>query len=106
MSTWINFKELRERLKFEQVLQYYGVERKADRKQKKEETNQGEFEILADKNEKSDSLQPEKRLLVNAPLDFELKRLDQSHPYLTDRGFTRETIGHFGLGYCAKGYHV
>lgn len=40
---------------------------------------------------------------VNAPLAFELKELDATHPYLTDRGFTAETIAHFGLGYCNRG---
>lgn len=42
-------------------------------------------------------------VIVNAPLDFELKHLDPNHPYLASRGFTPETIQHFGLGYCAKG---
>lgn len=41
--------------------------------------------------------------IVNAPLDFELRHLDPRHPYLAERGFTAETIVHFGLGYCAKG---
>lgn len=42
-------------------------------------------------------------VIVNAPLDFELKGLDPTHPYLRDRGFTAETIAHFGLGYCSRG---
>lgn len=42
-------------------------------------------------------------VLVNPPLDFELKQLDPQHPYLMDRGFSKETVTHFGLGYCAKG---
>ena len=41
--------------------------------------------------------------LVNAPLDFELRHLDPKHPYLADRGFDAETVGHFGLGHCRKG---
>lgn len=41
--------------------------------------------------------------LVNAPLDFELKGLDAAHPYLLGRGYTADTIAHFGLGYCARG---
>lgn len=40
---------------------------------------------------------------VNAPLDFELKGLDPDHPYLKERGFTRDTILHFGLGFCNRG---
>lgn len=42
-------------------------------------------------------------VVVNAPLDFELKDLDPDHPYLAERGFRPETIGHFGLGYCNRG---
>jgi DNA primase len=42
-------------------------------------------------------------VIVNAPLDFELKGLDPEHPYLKERGFTAETIAHFGLGYCSRG---
>jgi DNA primase len=41
--------------------------------------------------------------VVNAPLDFELKGLDAKHPYLLNRGFTQETIDHFGLGFCSRG---
>jgi DNA primase len=41
--------------------------------------------------------------LVNIPLDFELKGLDATHPYLFERGFTQETIDHFGLGFCSRG---
>jgi len=42
-------------------------------------------------------------VVVNAPLDFELKELDQDHPYLRGRGFTRNTIDHFALGFCSRG---
>src|SRR5882724_1677433 len=37
---------------------------------------------------------------VNPPLKFVLKSLDAAHPYLTERGFTAETIAHFGVGFC------
>jgi DNA primase len=46
---------------------------------------------------------PEHPVLVNQPLDFELKDLDAEHPYLFSRGFTPETIAHFGLGHCRRG---
>jgi DNA primase len=49
--------------------------------------------------EKSD----EAPAIVNEPLDFELKGLDPAHPYLLGRGFTPDTIKHFGLGYCSRG---
>jgi DNA primase len=42
-------------------------------------------------------------VVVNAPLDFQLKGLDQTHPYLPSRGFSPETIAHFGLGFCSRG---
>jgi DNA primase len=42
-------------------------------------------------------------VVINKPLDFELKDLDHSHPYLASRGFVRQTIEHFALGFCARG---
>jgi DNA primase len=42
-------------------------------------------------------------VIVNAPLDFELRGLDPKHPYLRERGFSDETILHFGLGFCNRG---
>jgi DNA primase len=44
-----------------------------------------------------------KEVVVNAPLEFELKHLDYDHPYLPSRGFSAETIKHFGLGFCSRG---
>ena len=41
---------------------------------------------------------------INAPLDFHLKDLDPNHPYLKSRGFDVETITHFGLGFCSRGF--
>ena len=43
------------------------------------------------------------RVQINTPLDFELKNLDAKHHYLDKRGFSLETVEHFGLGYCSKG---
>jgi DNA primase len=43
------------------------------------------------------------KVLINAPMDFELRTLDPDHPYLKERGFNDETIRHFGLGYCNRG---
>jgi DNA primase len=42
-------------------------------------------------------------VVVNAPLDFELKKLDPTHPYLRGRGFAPTTVAHFGLGFCGRG---
>ena len=39
----------------------------------------------------------------NKPLKFRLEKLERSHPYLTERGLTLETLVDFGVGYCAKG---
>lgn len=49
------------------------------------------------------SSKPGKRVFINHPLDFALKDLDLKHPYLRERGFSRETVEHFGLGYCNRG---
>jgi DNA primase len=39
----------------------------------------------------------------NKPLKFRLDKLNQEHPYLFERGLTRETVIEFGIGYCEKG---
>lgn len=172
MSGWINFKELRAKLDFEQVLRHYGVEvkRKGDQHhgfcplpshQGKKNSpsfsanlkrgifqcfgcgakgNILEFAAMMEKVSLTDGaafrevalalqsrfcpnqqtpptvrpkpatrtqVKPEPpagtATVVNAPLDFELKGLDQGHPYLLSRGFTAETIAHFGLGFCSRG---
>ena len=46
---------------------------------------------------------PKEETGVNEVLKFTLENLDASHPYLTERGLTAETIAEFGIGYCAKG---
>lgn len=68
---------------------------------------QKEFGLGSDTPPRNDippESKPTIQAVVNAPLDFELKTLDASHPYLRNRGFTAETISTFGLGYCGKGY--
>ena len=46
---------------------------------------------------------PSKPTEINTPLDFTLKALDATHPYLKERKFTAETIQMFGLGFCKRG---
>jgi DNA primase len=53
--------------------------------------------------EKGEGDNEDRNVVVNAPLDFELKGLQPNHPYLLDRRFTSETIAYFGLGYCSRG---
>jgi len=64
------------------------------------------FETLGDGPEDfaedNHSEKEETNVVVNAPLDFELKGLER-HPYLLDRGFSPETIAQFGLSYCSRG---
>jgi DNA primase len=172
MTEWINFKELRAKLDFEQVLRHYGVEvkRKGDQHhgfcplpnhQGKKNSpsfsanlkrgifqcfgcgakgNVLDFAAMMEKVSVEDgaalrsvALELQKRFcpglgtptkvpgraseqnreppeppsaslaVVNAPLDFELKGLEQNHPYLLTRGFSSETIAHFGLGFCSRG---
>jgi DNA primase len=189
MNTWINFKELREKLDFAAVLAHYGVDLKSKRGDRQHgfcplpthggnkrsasfsvHTARGIFQCFGcgakgnvldfvalmqgldpgngqelrkaalalaeafgistsrsganlthsspqkrnaqalDRKEKETQAAHEKAgravthpAIVNAPLDFKLKKLDPSHPYLEERGFTQETIAHFGLGYCSRG---
>jgi DNA primase len=82
----------------------FGIElsgRKGNGKQKR---------TVAEKSEPPANKEPEAAgtastlpVIINAPLDFELKHLDPTHPYLASRGFTPKTVEHFGLGYCSKG---
>jgi DNA primase len=55
----------------------------------------------ARKEEKAPTLAKEGEIM-NPPLKFALK-LDSDHPYLTERGLSKETVEHFGLGYCSRG---
>jgi DNA primase len=170
MAGWIDFKELRTKLDFEQVLRHYGVEVKRKGTQhhgycplpnhngKKNSPsfsanlergifqcfgcggkgNVLDFAALMEKADPEDGAalrkvaaglhkrfcpeagaaprrdrppapKPEKPeeekapIVVNEPLDFELKGLDPTHLYLTNRGFTQATIEHFGLGFCSRG---
>lgn len=43
-------------------------------------------------------------MLINEPLDFELQSLDPDHPWFAERKLSKETVGHFGLGYCNRGW--
>lgn len=164
--TWINFKELRAKLKFEDVLRHYGVEIKRkgaqhngacplpghggtrDKPVFSANLERGIFQcfgcrasgnllefaglmeganlssglelrkvavklrdkLVARETESPKPVQTEipvepkkQSVLVNAPLDFELKGLDPAHSYLARRGFTTETMAYFGVGYCSRG---
>lgn len=169
MTTWIDFKQLRQRLSFEAVLRHYGVELKIRGRQHhgfcplsnhQGKRNSPSFSANLDKGifqcfgcgtkgnvlefaalmESVDpkngaelhkvalklqerfcpaNSQPEQTplpvepakveptedqpVVVNAELDFQLKGLDQSHPYLRGRGLMPETTAHFGLGFCSRG---
>ncbi len=43
------------------------------------------------------------KITPNRPLKFRLDKLDFEHPYLHERGLSRETIKIFGVGFCEKG---
>jgi DNA primase len=71
-----------------------GGEREKPKAAPKEETRE---------RKRQEDLEEDASVVVNAPLDFELQRLEYDHPYLRERGFTDETIKTFGLGYCHRG---
>lgn len=171
-TNWIDFKSLRDRLDFAQILEHYKVEVKCKGNQHHgfcplpnhngkrnspsfsanlekgifqcfgcgakgnlldfaalmENTNPrdgAELHVVAaklqqhfcpelgDKSDKPSTEKPtppkregpkdERPVIINQPLNFELKELNAAHPYLLGRGFTPETIQHFGLGYCGRG---
>jgi len=170
MSTWIDFKELRAKLKFEQLLRYYEIEvkRKGDQhlgfcplpnhrirdKSPSFSANleRGIFqcfscgakgsvldfalfmenvnledgravrkvalklrrELLSDVMPVCSKREPVKqkspsaavaapKVLVNAPLDFELKGLETDNLCLLEEGLTASTVARFGLGFCSRG---
>jgi DNA primase len=168
MTVWIDFKDLRQHLSFEQVLRHYNVEVKRKGNQHQgfcplpthggkrrspsfsanlergifhcfgcgAKGNVLEFAALMEKKNPEDGKElrsvalllqerfgpavgdtPEMRrepkqaksdekalpVVVNAPLDFELKGLNQAHGYLPGRGFTLATIVTFGLGHASRG---
>jgi DNA primase len=78
-------------------------------KSQKADTNHGERlkPSAADVSDGETQQEPDgglaRPVIANAPLDFTLKALDTEHPYLKQRGFTADTISHFGLGYCSRG---
>jgi len=63
----------------------------------------GPKEVTRERSGQEDLDEERPGSVVNAPLDFELQRLDYDHPYLRERGFTDEIIKTFGLGYCERG---
>lgn len=181
MGNWIDFKELRERLSFADVLRHYGVELKGSATQQQffcplpnhngrrrspsfsaniekglfrcfgcgAKGNLIDFAVLmeradpkdgtavrtvalklaeafrvqltaerqpqqSDQSPRTDSregvvksrvgaVEGSRSVLVNPPLDFELKDLDRNHPYLRAREFLPETVEHFGLGVARRG---
>jgi DNA primase len=70
--------------------------------ERRERPKPGPKEATRERSEQEDH-EEEASGVVNAPLDFELQRLDYDHPYLRERGFTEETVKAFGLGYCQRG---
>lgn len=65
----------------------------------KSETPESEPEKAAPEKETPDS----EEVPVNPTLTFELKDLDQNHPYLKERELEKETIKEFGIGFCKRG---
>jgi len=63
-----------------------------------------EKQVPVAKSESTTPTEPDLPCVINATLDFELKGLDYSHPYLLGRGFTKSTIEQFGVGYTSRGF--
>lgn len=54
-------------------------------------------------NGASRSREGECQPVANLPLHFTLGPLDADHPYLLERGLSKETIATFGVGHCTRG---
>ncbi len=67
--------------------------------ERKSEPTAAEPEKTATKSEAPDS----DKAPANPVLTFELKDLDQNHPYLRERDLEKETIKEFGVGFCKRG---
>src|SRR5260370_268330 len=50
-------------------------------------------QLISEKNNEVGEGEP------NKPLTFELQKIDHAHPYLAERGITKETARTFGVGY-------
>lgn len=56
-------------------------------------------ELVAKEKEPVGENEQDGGVLVNKPLPFTLRDINSSHPYLGERGITRETAEHFGVGF-------
>lgn len=72
-----------------------GALRSEEEKPAKEKKSKKDQELVRKKEEK-----PE---IINPPLSFELKDLDQDHPFFKENGIDLDVVEHFGLGFCRKG---
>jgi DNA primase len=67
------------------------------------ETEPEQAQSRPERKPKPPQPRPEENTGPNKPLKFRLEKLERSHPYLTERGLTTETLVDFGAGFCAKG---
>ena len=79
------------------------VARNSDEPEQKENAEPRGKPAPAPKKTESKQTPAEDTSAPNKPLKFRLEKLERSHPYLTDRGLTIETLVDFGAGFCAKG---
>ena len=78
--------------------EWFGLDGDATRKGKKKEARVPEKSEKPKQKEKKEDTEP-----VNPPLSFKLKTLEYRHRFFEEREIDRETIKHFGLGFCSKG---
>ena len=67
------------------------------------ESEQAPTESKPERKPKKAEPRAEETTGPNKPLKFRLEKLERSHPYLTERGISVETLVDFGAGFCAKG---
>ena len=69
----------------------------------KQSEEQKDPEHMADDSEAVDENSEDTEKRENKPLTFELKHLDQDHPWFSSRDILPETVAYFGLGLQKKG---
>lgn len=87
------------------ALEWFHLDPEAMKTEKGEEESQEEqSEKVASRPKPAAKPAPQpENSAPNKPLKFRLDKLEQSHPYLAERGLSQETIIDFGVGFCAKG---
>src|SRR5205814_99745 len=103
MSTWINFKELREKVRIADVLAQYDVQLKVRGEKATCLCPLPTHPMRGDGKKRTASFSVHLPKGIFHCFGCGAKSNEANHPYLIGRGFNAETIKYFGLGFCSRG---